>query len=118
LLQEREGIPVSIQRLIEAPHRFRVWLQTGYYTYPVENDCEKDRCLSNLPLSLLTFADIARLTQCDLPRTKKQFLSGVVVPSGCSRPARNRQHLQPAVGEKPAELKTTKPSAISDRRGF
>jgi hypothetical protein len=45
-------------------------MQAGYYAYAVENDYEKDRYLSNRPLSPLVFTDTAPLTQCDLLYTR------------------------------------------------
>jgi hypothetical protein len=83
-------------RLIEAPHHFRVSLnghlvessqdefeassrassrmtQTGYYTHAVESDYEKNRYLSNRPLTTLVFKDGMPLTQCDLLYARKKW---------------------------------------------
>ena len=52
---------------------FHRMTQSGYYAYAVENDYEKDRYLSNRPLSPLTFTDTTPLTQFDLLYARKKM---------------------------------------------
>ena len=81
ILDEIEVFPASMDLIVElalddsevSSQVFSRMTQAGYYAYAVENDYEKDRYLSNRPLSPLVFTDTAPLTQCDLyyTRTKK-----------------------------------------------
>ena len=81
ILDEIEVFPASMDLIVESAlddsevssQVFSRMTQAGYYAYAVENDYEKDRYLSNRPLSPLVFTDTAPLTQCDLyyTRTKK-----------------------------------------------
>ena len=80
VLDHIEDFPASMDIIVESsPDEFeasnRVFYrmtQTGYYAYAIENNYEKDRYLSNRPLSPLVFTDTVPLTQCDLLYTRKK----------------------------------------------
>jgi FkbM family methyltransferase len=81
ILDHIEGFPASMDIIVESsPDEFEAssqlfsrMTQTGYYAYAIENDYEKDRYLSNRPLSPLVFADTPPLMQCDLLYTRKKI---------------------------------------------
>ena len=81
ILDNIEAFPKSMDIIVESSpddagasaHVFSRLSQAGYYAYAIENDYEKDRYLSNRPLSPLVLTDRVPLTQCDLlySRTKQ-----------------------------------------------
>ena len=81
ILDHIEDFPATMDVIVESsPDEFeassRVFYrmtQAGYYAYAIENDYEKDRYLSNRPLSPLVFTETAPLTQCDLLYTRKKM---------------------------------------------
>lgn len=81
ILDNIEAFPASMDVIvesapddIEASSRvFSRMTQAGYYAYAVENDYEKDRYLSNRPLSPLISTDTVPMTQCDLLYTRKRI---------------------------------------------
>ena len=78
ILDNIEAFPASMDLIVEfspddaeaSSRVFSRMTQAGYYAYAVENDYEKDRYLSNRPLSPLVFTDTVPLTQCDLLYTR------------------------------------------------
>jgi FkbM family methyltransferase len=81
ILDHIEEFPASMDIIVEsAPDDiqsssrvFDRMKQAGYYAYAVENNYEKDRYLSNRPLSPLVLTDTVPSTQCDLLYTRTRI---------------------------------------------